>query len=136
MRQLAIAAALGILAAAALSDIALVAPPAAVTGTTTNAVAAPRGMTGWAEVDIVADALPTNAPAVYALYTTRGEGTNAALAAMSPYAPPLTNAAPVAAMRFPAASVGTNLVLVAEFQPGTTNVFGALLRYVPTYPTR
>lgn len=128
----AVAAALG--AIAALAELALVAPPASVNGTVTNSVAAPAGMQGWAEVDIVAGTLPTNAPAVYSLYTARGEGTNAALAALSQYAPPLTNAAPVAALRFPSASVGTNLVLVAEFPVGATNVFGAILRYISTYP--
>jgi len=127
MRQLAIVAALGILAAAALSEVVLLAPPASVNGTATNSVAAPAGMQGWAEVDAAA-----SGHAVYSLLTY--DGTGATLRAVSPLAPPVTNAAGAAQVRFPAAAVNRSLFVVTSTTNAVTS--SALLRYVPTYPTR
>ena len=124
----AIGAAIG--AFAALADLALVASPAEVSGVATNAVTMPRGATGWAEVDIVAAATPTNSPAVYTLATLDASGSNAVpVFGVSP----LTNAAAVASIPFRSAAVNGTLYLVTE--PGPSNVTrAAVLRYTQTYP--
>lgn len=127
MKRLALIA-LAAIALAAVADIAIVAPPASVTNETVS-ITAPRGMQGWCEIDIAATALTTNAPAVYAAQTYFTAGTNTTLVALCA---PLTNAAEVAVMRFPAMAVGTNIVFTTT---SVSNVVrSAILRYTPTYP--
>lgn len=128
MKRLALIA-IAAIAIAAVADIAIVAPPASVTGETAVSVTAPKGMQGWCEIDIAATALTTNAPAVYAAQTYFTAGTNTTLVALCA---PLTNAAEVAVMRFPAMAVGTNIVFTTT---SVSNVIrSAILRYTPTYP--
>ena len=113
----------------ASADVAVVAAPGSVSGTVTNAVVAPRGMAGWAELDIIAT-IPTNAPAVFSVFTYDGTGT--AFRAVSPYAPPQTNTAAATVFTFPANAVNRSLFLVTK--AGASSSIAALLRYTPTQP--
>lgn len=96
--------------ATAIAALAPVCDPATVaSGTVTNTVTVPHGMTGWAEVDIVAVALPTNVPAIYTLAT-------------------------MASIQFQSAAVNSNLLFITTTATNTTRA--AVLRYTPTYPPR
>ena len=130
MKKLAILGAF-LAALCASADVAVVAPPGSVSGTVTNAVTAPRGMAGWAELDIIAT-MPTNAPAVFSVFTYDGTGT--AFRAVSPYAPPQTNTAAATVFTFPAAAVNRSLFLVIKAAEGAAVTNAALLRYTPTQP--
>ena len=118
-------------AVAAVADLALVAPPATIASATTNAIVAPAGMTGWAEIEVAA-VMPTNKPAVYEVLTYEGTGTT--FRAVSAYTPPLTNAAQAVSLQFPAAAVNRVIALVVA--PATNTPCAAILRYTPTYPPR